>query len=181
MRTCGIGLIVMVAAAPFTSLADDAPSWGPAVGGVRLAIGLGPASSEPAFRVLLQNTSSTGQNVLVGAQRGNSPVYNLQFTAKAPDGKECRLFDVKALVDPMAGLASPVVIHLDPGGTHEITYPLKELLCIEGRREITLDTLLKRRYSVRASLEVDAKGAKWSGLPHPWIGRVMSGELSERK
>ena len=174
-----IASIVGIAIAASVSFGADSLSWGPPVDGLRLGIGSAPASSESTLRVVVENVGPTRQELLLGGTSGNGPTHNLKFTATAPDGTECEVLNL-ADAGVIAGLVLPLVANLAPGATHEIQLPLKKLIYVKDRTDITLETLLARYYSVRASLEVDAKGAQWAGIPVPWIGRLTSGELRRR-
>ena len=61
--------------------------------------------------------------------------------------------------------------------THEIQFPLWKFFYVKAGVDIRLEALLDRGYSLRVSLEVDAEGARWAGVPIPWLGKLTSGDL----
>ena len=172
--------IVWIAAAVLAvaqfSFGADVVAWGSAVNGVRLGVGFDPAPSEPGLRVLLQNVGASTLDILVGHQTGKGTAVVFKFIATAPDGNEHEGFDINSFT-PIAGLLVPAVVRLDPGVIHEMHLALKKIICVEKPGDITFETLMKQRYTVHVSLEVDDKSVRWAGLLHPWIGKAMSGAL----
>lgn len=158
----------------------DVVAWGSTVNGIRLGISFGSASSELELRVFLKNVGSAAQEILIGSQVGTGIAVDLKFIATAPDGKEREGFEINSFT-PLAGLVLPAVIRLEPGATHELHFPLKNIICIEKPGDVTFATLVRQRSSLRVSLETDDKSARWAGLSSPWIGKVVSGELSPLK
>lgn len=60
---------------------------------------------------------------------------------------------------------------------YELVFPLKDI--IYSSRIDTLEGLLKTGYSVRALFETGKETLLMAGpLPHPWVGKVESGEIS---
>ena len=169
-----------MAIAASSGFAADPLSWGPAQEGLRMGVGLAPVSVEPMLRVVIENLGPTGQELFLGGMTGNGPMHYLKFTGMAPDGTECEVLNL-ANAGPIAGLVSPLIAHLAPAGAYEIQLRLKKLIYVKDRSDITLETLLARHYSVRASLEVDAQGALWARIASPWLGKLMSGEFRLRK
>jgi hypothetical protein len=150
-----------------------------------MGIGLVPISfqpklREPILRVVFENVSPVRHQLLLGGMTGIGPMHNLKFTATAPDGTEREIFNA-ADVGFVAGYLSPLVASLAPGETHEIQFPLWKFFYVKQGVDIRLETLLDRGYSVRVSLEVDADGARWAGVPIPWLGKLTSGEFRSRK
>ena len=182
MRSMGvIWIAAWIAAAALSvvlpAFGADAITWGSTSNGIRLGISFGPISSEPELRVFIQNVSSTTQEILIGHQVGKGIAVALKFIATARDGKEREGFEINSFT-PISGLVLPAVIRLGPGATHELRFPLKKIICIERPGDVTFETLVAQRSSVRVSLETDDKSAKWAGLSSPWIGKMTSGELS---
>jgi hypothetical protein len=179
MRTLRIALTVaaILTGLPATFCADTV-AWGPVVNGMRLGIGLGTASSETRLRVLFQNVGATEQDLVI-----SEDFDYLSFTVTAPEGKEYQVFDTRLLAAPPGpGLVIPVrrvVTHLNSGAMHEFRFSLRKLICVVDRRDVTLETLLQQRYSVRAHFEVDTTAA--SAAPHPWTGRMTSAQFLSRK
>ena len=115
--------------------------------------------------------------ILTGAEAGKGTTTNFKFIVVAPDGKERECFHVDNLTS-MAGLVLPVAARLEPGAIHERRFPLNKIVCVENRSDITFDRLLKRGYSLRVSLEGDAKAAQSARLSQAWIGKVVSVDLA---
>jgi len=179
MRTLRIALTVaaMLTGVPATFCADTV-AWGPVENGMRLGIGLGPASSETRLRVLFQNVGAAKQDLAI-----SEDCDYLSFTVTAPEGKEYQVFDTRLLAAPPGpGLVIPVrrvVTHLNPGAMRECRFSLKKLICVVDRRDMTLETLLQQRYSVRAHFEVDTTAG--STAPYLWTGRMTSAAFFSRK
>ena len=179
MKTLRIALTlaVMLTGAPATFCADTV-AWGSVVNGMRLGIGLGTASSETRLRVLCQNVGAVEQDVVISEE-----FDNLSFTVTAPNGRKYQVFDVRLLgAPPGPGVvitARPVVAPLNSRAIREFRFSLRKLICVVDRRDITLETLLQQRYSVRAHFEIDTTAA--SAAPHPWTGRMTSAEFLSRK
>lgn len=179
MRTLRIALTVaaMLTGVPATLCADTV-AWGPVVNGMRLGIGFGKASSETRLRVLCQNVGAVEQDIVVVED-----FDYLSFTLTAPEGKEYQVFDTRLLAAPPGpGLVIPVrrvVTHLNSGAMHEFRFSLKKLICVVERRDVTLETLLRQRYSVSAHFEVDTTAA--SAAPLLWTGKMTSAEFLSRK
>jgi hypothetical protein len=184
MRTNGM---MWIAASALVTVhpgfAADVVSWGSAVNGVRLGISLDSAPSVPELDVFLQNVGAAGVDIPIGRLVGKGTAVDFRFTAAAPDGKEQECFEINTFT-PLAALTLPVVVHLSPGGTHESHFPLNKISCIEKPGDIKFEKLLpKQRCSVHVSLETiflgtDDKNVEWFGVAHPWIGKVISGELA---
>ncbi len=172
-----IPLIAAALAMSIAAFGADQIAWGPAVNDLRLGTSFGPSSPEPELRVLLQNTGSRTLEVLTGAEAGKGTTTNFKFIAVAPDGKERECFNADNLRS-MAGLVLPAATRLEPGATHERRFPLNKIVCVENRSDITYDRLAKRGYSLRVSLEGDAKAAQWARLSQAWIGKVVSVDLA---
>jgi hypothetical protein len=115
---------------------------------------------------LLQNVGSVEvQHVIIGAETGRGPIYNMKFIATAPDGMEREGVHVSAFV-AIAGVVLPLSIWLDTGGTHELEFPLTDI--IYSPTTVRLDALVQQGYSVRVRLEAN----------HTWMGAVSSAEVS---
>ena len=155
-------------------------SWGSAVNGLRLGVAFGPDPSEPTIRVVFQNVSGQDQDVLIGYQIGRNPAYNLKFIAKAPDGKLREGHELAAgptiRVD---GLVKPVSLALSTVRKYEIAFPLKNI--VYSSQTDTLEGLLKAGYTVRVSLEAGEGEPSMATLPHPWVGKVESAEISSAR
>ncbi|HZV07169.1 MAG TPA: hypothetical protein VE999_18955 [Gemmataceae bacterium] len=177
MRRRDISLIAAALGMSIAAFGADQIAWGPAVNDVRLGVSFGRSSPEPEVRVLLKNTGSRMLEILTGAEAGKGTTTNFKFIAVAPDGKERECFHVDNLTS-MAGLVLPVAARLEPGAIHERRFPLNKIVCVENRSDITFDRLLKRGYSLRVSLEGDAKAAQSARLSQAWIGKVVSVDLA---
>lgn len=164
------------AQAPNSSTASIA--WGTPVNGLRLGIAFGSDPAKPTIRVIFQNVGGQDQDVLLGFQNRELD-YNLKFIAKAPDGKIREGVELAAY-SPVEGLLQPVHLVLSAVRKHELAFPLKNV--IYSSRTDTLEGLLKQGYSVRVSFEVDKNSLSMAGtvppLPHHWMGKVESAEIS---
>jgi hypothetical protein len=157
--------------------AADSVAWGPAVNGLRMGVSFGVASSRPELHTFLQNVGETTREVLIGREWGRGTGLDLRFIATAPDGKEREGFEIYSFT-PIAGLVLPAVVRLESGATHEWIIPLHQIICTEGPGNVTFEALVKQRSSLHVFLETDDKSASWARLASPWIGKVVSGELS---
>jgi hypothetical protein len=153
----------------------DGVSWGSTVNGLRLGIGFGPASLDRELRVFLQNSGSETQEVIAGRSTGRGMAVDFKFLATAPDGKKFEGFEIHSFT-PVTGLVLPAVIRLDPGASHEWRFPLKTIICIEKTGDVTFDSLVKLRSSMRVSLEMYEDLAGNESIR--WLGKVASGQLS---
>lgn len=170
MVAIAVGLLASAQAA----FCADALTWGSAVNGVRLGIGLEPGASDLTLRVDVQNTGSQSVDVLIGHETGRGVIYDLRFFATSPDGKDREVYDFRSFT-PIAGLVLPVVVRLDPGVIKEYTFVAKKIISIERPADITLDSLLAQGFSVRVSLEVVDSRQLGSGITErSWIGKVVS-------
>jgi hypothetical protein len=165
---------LLSAAAPHT---DDAVAWGEPSGGLRLGIGLGPASPEPQLRLVFENMGKIEIPLLLGAMTGKGPVYNLTFRVKSPGGQESDLFNFNG-PPGIAGKADPILAHIAKGQKYEILLPLKKFVAIENGKNQTLPELLAAHYSVRAMLDTsgDPRQVRPIAL---WMGEVTSGDLKK--
>ncbi len=169
---------VLFAIPPAISVAADPALWGSSAHGFRIGIAYDSSSSEPALRVILENTGPTERDVSIGAVAESGPLYNVEFTATSPGGKEYPVFDTQALAAPPSSLPRFIVAHIDPGKSYEFVSILQKLLCVQNRQDVPLDTLLKRGYSVRASFVVglspsdQVTSAEWKLPPAPSFTRA---------
>lgn len=152
----------------------DSIAWGPVVNGVRLGTAIGSDMSNPTIRITFQNVSGHDQDVLLGYQNGRGPIYNLKFITKGSDGKVSEGLELAAYY-PVEGLMLPVSITLSSVRNYDIILPLKNI--IYSSRTETLERLLKSGYSVRVSFQVDGQSMGGT-LPHHWVGKLESAEVS---
>ena len=97
------------AASPST---NDSLAWGEVSSGLRLGIGLGPASPEPQLRLVFENAAKLEIPVLLGAMTGKGAVYNLTFRIKSPGGQESDLFNFNGPPGIIAGYVEPIIAHI---------------------------------------------------------------------
>ncbi len=189
MRFSGVLTVVAIGLAVVPSgFAADSIAWGTPVNGLRLGAAFGSDPSKPTIRVVFQNVSGQDQDVLLGYQNGRDPAYNLKFIAKARDGKLREGVELAAYY-PVEGLVQPIPVVLSSVRTYELVFPLKNILFliprrIEGRRAVTdtLETLLKSGCSVRVSFEAGQGEPIMGGtLPHRWVGKLESTEISQAR
>ena len=155
------------------------PKWGEPVNGLRLGIAAGRASLEAESRllVILENTGGSRRTILLGAESGNGPIYGLSFNVHNKQGKVCQVLNLTG-GPGVAGSLSPMTVGLSPGKQYEIVLPMRKLICVENRTDLSLDVLLRRQFSVSASFQVDEKSAAWANLLKPWLGTIRSGDLT---
>ncbi len=157
--------MLLLAAATSAAFAAEPIFWGAPVNGLRLGIAFVHGASQPAVRVVLQNLGPDAQKVPVGWDQRGGSAYNIEFTAARARGNKCQVFDRKVLsLPPSPGFVVPVIARIEPGATHELLFPLKQLLCVENRKDVTLDVLWNRNYSLKATLEVDGTGVTSGSL-----------------
>jgi len=120
----------------------DTVAWGSAVNGVRLGAGFGADPSKPAVRVLFQNVGPVVEDVLIGAETGRGPIYNMKVIATSPNGKEREGSHLSAFAG-VAGVLVPLSVRLKGGETHPLEFPLRNIIYASGTR-VTLDILVKR-------------------------------------
>ena len=142
-------------------------AWGPSVNGLRLGAAFGADPAKPTLRVVFQNVGSAVQDVLIGAESGRGQMYDMKFIATAPDGKQQELVHRSLYIyGAVAGLILPFSVWVNAGETHELEFPLKDIM-YASRTTVTLDVLVKQGYSVRVQFE-----------SKPWIGTLTSAEIS---
>ena len=122
-------------------------------------------------------------DLLLGGNTGIGPMYTMKFRVSDANGNERELFYFGG-ANSVGGYIEPLLIRVMPGETYDLWLPLKKFVCVLNRKNLTLDTLLKDHYSVRASLETSVESAKWAtanagwrGHMQVWTGKVQSGEI----
>ncbi len=182
MNTIGL-MWIAAGLISLSNSAADSVAWGEAVSGIRMGIGFKVPSPDIELRILIQNVGSDKREILIGDQIGNDTsvdlLVNLRFTATAADGKKRQGYEKNAF--SIFSLSKPAIIQLDPGATHELMFPLNQIICVEKPGNLTFDDLVKQGFSVHVSLETDDASARWARLSSPWIGKMLSGELSPPK
>jgi hypothetical protein len=170
-------VVIALASAQQAPSPTDRVAWGSAVNGLRIGAAFGSDPSNPTLRVLFQNVGSTVQDVLIGDSTGKGRIFsNMKFTATAPDGME-REGSYSSRLPGVGGFVEPLSIRLITGETHELEFPLTDII-IYGTA-VRLDALLQQGYSVRVRIEVNQAAANWyRKLSDPWIGTVSSAEAS---
>jgi hypothetical protein len=128
-------------------------AWGPAVNGLRLGAEFGPDPFKPTLRILFQNVDAIAQDVLVGGETGRGPIYDMKFMATAPDGRDREGLHVSAF-SAIAGLVVPLPVRLNAGETHELLFPLSEII-YTSPTTVRLDALVKQGYTVRVRFEAN--------------------------
>jgi hypothetical protein len=108
-------VVVIALASAQAPKPTDGVAWGSAVDGLRIGAAFGSDPSKPTLRVLFQNVGSVlVKHVIIGAESGRGPIYNLKFIATAPDGMEREGVHVSGF-GPVAGVVLPLSIWLDTG------------------------------------------------------------------
>ena len=174
-------LYTLACAAGFLALgATDHPdniAWGLPDHGVRFGLAFGPTVPEPQLRLIFQNVDRPECLLPLGSSSAKGPVYDVEFTIKAPDGKESPLFNFNG---PPGIQPAPkaIVIEIQRGQKHEILLSMKKLVYLDNGKNRTLPEMLALHYSVHAS--VDTSGdARWTRTRDQWMGKVVSGELRQ--
>jgi hypothetical protein len=168
MRVSGVLTVVAIALAviPSTSGADSI-AWGTPVNGVRLGASFGSDPAKPTLRIAFQNVGPIPQELVLGHEAGGKVYDSLKFIATAPDGKQQELVHRSLYIyGAVAGLILPFSVWVNTCATHELEFPLKDIM-YASRTTVTLDMLVEQRYSVRVRFE-----------SKPWIGTVSSGGVS---
>jgi hypothetical protein len=179
IRLPGIALTGAMLAMLPPGFGADSFAWGPAVNGLRLAAALGDDPSKPTLRIAFQNVGSETQEVVLGHEAGGAIYDSLKFIAIAPDGKQQELLH-RSLYRAVGGLILPFSAVLNPGGTHELEFPLKDII-YASRTTVMLDDLLKQGYSVQVRFEANQFDANWERLARPWIGTLTSTGISQAR
>src|SRR5580658_5354048 len=169
---CSAGLLALGASVPADNIA-----WGTPDHGVRFGLAFGPTVPEPQLRLIFQNVDRPECLLPLGSSSAKGPVYDVEFTIKAPDGKESPLFNFNG---PPGIQPAPkaIVIEIPRGQKHEILLSMKKLVYLDNGKNRTLPEMLALHYSVHAS--VDTSGdARWTRTRDQWMGKVVSGELRQ--
>ncbi len=148
-------------------------TWGTAVNGLRLGTAFGSDRSKSTLRLVFQNVGSDVQEFLIARDTPGGPSYDgLTFIATAPDGKQEEGVH-RGLYIPVEGLVLPVSVRLNAGETHELEFPLTDII-YASRTTVTLDALVKQGYSVTVRFKSNQAEANWANLSRPWIGTLIS-------
>ena len=132
--------------------------WGPAQQDLQLGIEWSDhsMSEEPAVRILLKNIGTERHEITTGVEGSAGPFYNVGLTALSdaqPQRKQA-VFDLNALKARPSGFVAQETAHVEPGGVYIFTLPLSRLICVVDRKDVRLEDLVKRGYSIQASFEV---------------------------
>jgi len=174
---CKTALVLSCFVAALPAFAADGIAWGAAAGGLRIGIDYSATTAEPEIRVIVENVGESPLDVLVGNRVGTGIAVTFRFLVTGAGGKEHEGHELNSFT-PITGLITPVVVRLEPGASHEMDFPLKNIRFVEKLLfDATLATLVKQGCSVRVSLESDDKTALWAAMQSPWIGRLTSGVL----
>jgi hypothetical protein len=131
------------------------------------------ASSTGQLRLAFQNVGSTDIDVLLGGRTGIGPMYAMKFTVTDLNSNEHDLGYFGG-ANFVAGYIEPLLVRLAPRETYDLLLPLNKFVCVLNRKDITLDSLLQKHYSIRASLEVNAESARWGMSNAAWPGRMQA-------
>jgi hypothetical protein len=148
-------MVIALASAQQAPKPTDGVAWGSVVDGLRIGAAFGSDPSKPTLRVLFQNVGSVlVKHVVIGAETGRGPIYNLKFIATAPDGMEREGVHVSGFA--VAGALVPLSIWLNNGGIYELEFPLTDIVYLPTKvrlDKVRLDALLDQGYSVRVRFE----------------------------
>ncbi len=168
--------VLILLACAFALNAADTIAWGPPDHGLRFGIAFGPASPEPQIRLLFQNIDRPQCLLPLGSESAKGPVYDVQFTLRAPDGKEMPLFNFNG-PPGVQHAVKPIEIDIPRGKTHEIVLLMKKLIYLDNDgKNHPLPEMLARHYSFHASVDTSGE-ARYTRTRDQWMGKVVSGEL----
>jgi hypothetical protein len=178
MRISGVLVTVIALAVIPSASGADSIAWGTPVNGIRLGVSFGSVLSKPTLRIALQNVGSEPNNLVLGHEAGGTVYDSLKFIAAAPDGKQQEGVHRSLYVyGAKAGLMLPFSVRLNAGETHELEFPLKDII-YASRTTIALDALMKQDYSVWVRFESNQADANWLKLSRPWIGTLTSAKIT---
>ena len=166
---------IALAVTPSASGADSI-AWGTPVNGLRVGVAFGSDPSKPTLRVAFLNVGSEPIELVLGHEARGTVYDSLKFLATAPDGRQQELLH-RSLYGAVAGLILPFSAYLKAGETHELEFPLKDII-YASRTIVALDALIKQGCSVRVGFESNQADANWANLSRPWIGTLTSAEIT---
>ena len=148
---CWTLLITMVGLA----FGEDTVKWGRITDNLQLGIGATAESSGSALRISLKNIDSEVRELPIGYTGSAGPVYNVKIAAvRDQQTREQLVFDLNALRANPDGLVISNNLRLEAGVTQVFTFPIKQLICVLEEHDVPLENLVKRGYSIFASLDV---------------------------
>ena len=169
---------LLIPAVALTLNAADNVAWGPPDHGLRFGIAYGPASPEPQLRLLFQNIDRPQCLLPLGSESARGAVYDVQFTLRAPDGKESPLFNFNG-PPGVQHAVKPIVLDIPRGKTQEIVLSMKKLIYLDNDgRNHTLPEMLARHYSFHATVDTSGE-ARFTRTRDQWMGKVVSGDLRQ--
>ena len=167
IRISGVLVTAIAFAVVPSASGADSVAWGTPVDGLRLGASFGSDPAKPTLRIVFENVGSIPEELVLGHEAGGKVYDSLKFIATAPDGKQQELVHRSLYIyGAVAGLILPFSVWVNAGETHELEFPLKDIM-YASRTTVTLDVLVKQGYSVRVRFE-----------SKPWIGTVSSEEVS---
>lgn len=153
----------------------DNIAWGQPDHGVRFGLAFRPTSPEPQLRLIFQNVDRPECLLPLGSMSPKGPVYDVEFSIKAPDGKEFEVFNLNG-PPGVQHEVKPIVIEIPRGQKYEIVLSMKKLVYLDNGKNRTLPEMLALHYSLQA--RVDTSGdARWTRTRDQWMGKIVSGEL----
>ena len=155
-----------------TVAAASGMAWGEPADGMRLGIEIGPRLT---LHIVIENKGKVERNIALGSSTAKGAVYDFEFRIKTPDGKESMLFNMNGPAGIWSG-AQPVIAHIAPGKTWEVSLPMDKFTSMEGGRERKLPDLLQAGYSVHVIVDT-TPAARAERTRTEWTGRLTSGEL----
>lgn len=165
---CTIATFAMaVAFCPGWAADLDSVSWGPAAGDLRL--GLGVESKSVSLRIAFQNVGRTEMDVLLGGKTGKGPMYLMSYSAIDAAGAEFPVVYFGG-VSSVGGYVEPLLVRVAPSEIYELALPLDKFSSFVNGDNLTLESLLRKGYALRAGLSVKAASAKWSSSAAAWRG-----------
>lgn len=186
MRRFSLSLLLSATLLP-SAFGADLIAWSGTNNGLRLGIGvtdLSPDAKDASLRVVIENSGTQPQTVLVGYETGGGTATSFRFLASTKEGKQRECSDLSNFT-AVAGLVLPSSVRLEPGNTREFRFALKNILCIGKPGDVTFASLSVEGFSVRVSLEADEKSAEWArfsdrSISRLWTGKIISAVIDVR-
>ena len=170
--------LLLILAGAFGLNAAENVAWGPPDHGLRFGIAYGPTSPEAQVRLLFQNIDRPQCLLPLGSESARGPVYDVEFTLRAPDGRESPLFNFNG-PPGVQHAVKPIVLDIPRGKTQEIVLSMKKLIYLDSDgRNHPLPEMLARHYSFHATVDTSGE-ARFTRTRDQWMGKVMSGELRQ--
>ncbi len=153
-----------------TSLTGSTVKWGRVQANLQLGIER-PQSPESGgeIHILLRNVGAEAREITAGFEGSVGPMYNVNLSAVsgAQPRREQTIFDVNALKAQPSSRSAPITARIEPAAVYVFEFPLNRLICVVDRKDVPVEDLLRRGYSIRASLAVSGMELRTPNLAIP--------------